>query len=111
MERRLTLKKERENLLSNIKASLNHREIETIKQNICNIKNSIKRKTIQKQNCKHRRDNISNYNNIEKLNTDRRFYRNLLFQQHKIKNKRRKENYRNKINKVKAKGPKQNAVN
>ena len=50
------LKKERKNLLNNIKASTNHEEIETIKRNIYSIKNSIKRKTVPKQNCKHRSD-------------------------------------------------------
>ena len=111
MVKRLTLKKERKNLLNNIKVSLNHQEIETIKQNICNIKNSMKRKTVQKQNRKRRRDNISNNNNIRKLKKNRGFDRYLLTQQRKIKNKRRKENYLNKINEIKATGPDQNAIN
>ena len=111
MVKRLTLKKERINLLNNIKASLNHQEIETIKQNICNIKNSMKRKTVQKQNRKRRIDNISNNNNIGKLKKNRGFDRYLLTQQRKIKNKRRKENYLNTINEIKAKGPDQNVIN
>ena len=77
MVKRLTLKKERINLLNNIKASLNHQEIETTKQNICNIKNSMKRKTVQKQNRKRRIDNISNNNNIGKLKKNRGFDRYL----------------------------------
>ena len=71
MVRILTQKKDRKNLLNNVKASLNHQEIETIKQNICNIKNSMKRKTTQIQNRKHRRDNIPNNNNIGKLKKNR----------------------------------------
>ena len=106
-----SLKKERKNLLNNIKASTNHQEIETIKRNIYSIKNSIKRKTVQKQNRKHRRDNISNKDNIGKPKKKRRFNRDLLTQKRKIKNKRRKENYRNKINEIKANAPDQNAIN
>ena len=71
MVRILTQKKDRKNLLNNVKASLNHQEIETIKQNICNIKNSIKRKTTQKQNRKHSRDNIPNNNSIGKIKKNR----------------------------------------
>ena len=105
------LKKERKNLLKNIKASTNHQEIKTIKRNIYDIKNSIKRKIIQKQNGKHRRDNISSSNNIRKRMKNRRFDRILLNQQHKIKNKCRTENYRNKISEIKANTPDQNAIN
>ena len=61
-----SLKKERKNLLNNKKSSLNHQEIETIKRNVYNLKNSVKRKTVQKQNRKHRRDDISNDDNIGK---------------------------------------------
>ena len=103
-----SLKKERKNLLNNIKVSLNHQEIETIKRNIFNIKNSIERKTVQKQNPKHGRDNLSNDNNIGKRKKNRRFNHNLLTQQRKIKNKRLKENYRNKITEIKANAPDQN---
>ena len=80
-------KQERKNLLNNISVSANHQEIETIKRNIYNIKNSVKRKTVQKQNCKHRRDNISNKNNVGKRKKNRRFTRHLSTQQCKIKNK------------------------
>ena len=75
-----SLKKERKNLLNNFKASTNHQEFEAIKQNIYNTKNSIKRKTVQKQNRKHRRDNIANKNNIEERKKNRRFNRKLLTQ-------------------------------
>ena len=96
------LKKDRKNLLNNIKTSTNHKKIETIKRNIFNIKSSTKGKAIQKQNIKHRRDNLSKKNNVEKRRKNRRFNRNLLTQQRKIKNKRQKENYRNKISEIKA---------
>ena len=96
------LKKDRKNLLNNIKASTNHKKIETIKRNIFNIKSSTKGKAIQKQNIKHRRDNLSKKNNVEKRRKNRRFNRNLLTQQRKIKNKRQNENYRNKISEIKA---------
>ena len=96
------LKKDRKNLLNNIKTSTNHKKIETIKRNIFNIKSSTKGKAIQKQNIKHRRDNLSKKNNVEKRRKNRRFNRNLLTQQRKIKNKRQKENYRNKIREIKA---------
>ena len=105
------LKKERKNLLNNIKASTNHHEIETIKRNIYNIKNSIKRKTVQKQNRKHRRDHISNKDNIGKHKKNRRFNHDLLTLKCKIKNKRRKENYCNKISEIKANAPDQNTIN
>ena len=105
------LKKERKNLLKNIKASTNHQEIKTIKRNIYDIKNSIKRKIIQKQNRKHRRGNIPSSNNIGKRRKNRRFDRILLTQQRKINNKCREENYRNKISKIKADTPDQNAIN
>ena len=72
---------------------------------------SIKRKTVQKQNRKHRRDNISNKDNIRKRKKNRRFNHDLLTQKHKIKNKSRKENYRNKISEIKANAPDQNAIN
>ena len=68
-------------------------------------------KTVQKQNRKHRGDNISNKNNIGKRKKNRRFSRNLLTEQRKIKNKRRKENYRNKISEIKTNAPDQNAIN
>ena len=106
-----SLKKERKSLLNNNKASTNHQEIETIKRNIYNIKYSIKRKTVQKQNRKHRRDNISNKDNIGKRKKNRRFNRDLLTQKRKIKNKRRKENYLKKISEIKANAADQNAIN
>ena len=71
----------------------------------------MKRKTVQKQNRKRRIDNISNNNNIGKPKKNRGFDRYLLTQQRKIKNKRRKENYLNTINEIKAKGPDQNVIN
>ena len=73
--------------------------------------NSIKRKTVEKQNREHRRDNISNKSNTGKRKKNGRFNRNLVTQQRKIKNKRRKENYCNKITEIKANPPDQNAIN
>ena len=82
-----TLSKERKSLLNKINTTFNHQEIENVKKNICNIKNTIKRNTIKKQNRKHRRDNMKNNNNKQRKK-NRRFLRNLLTQQRKIKNKR-----------------------
>ena len=58
-----SLKKERKTLLDNIKAPLNHQENETIKRNIYNIK-VLSNEKLDKNNCKQRRYNISNDNNI-----------------------------------------------
>ena len=48
---------------------------------------------------------------LENARKNSRFDRNLLTQQCKIKNRRRKENYRNKINEIKANAPDQIAIN
>ena len=70
-----SMKKEMKKLFNNIKAH-NHHEIETINSNIYNIKNSIKRKTMQIQNCKHKRDDISNKTSKGNRKKNRRFNRN-----------------------------------
>ena len=110
LERKIkTLSKERKSLLNKIKTTFNHQEIENIKKNICNIKNVIKTNTIIKQNRKHKRDNMKNNNNKQRKK-NRSFDRNLLTQQLKNKNKGRKENYRIKINEIKANAPDHNAI-
>ena len=48
---------------------------------------------------------------FEKGEKNRSFDYNLLTQQHKIKNKSQKENYRNKIKEIKANAPDQHALN
>ena len=50
-------------------------------------------------------------NNNKQRKKNRRFDRNLLTQQRKNKNKWRKENYRIKINEIKANAPDHNAIN
>ena len=49
-------------------------------------------------------------NNNKQRKKNRSFDRNLLTQQRKNKNKRRKENYRIKINEIKANAPDHNAI-